>query len=66
MVPVEFMRHNSLLIGLKAINSLKTIFGGKIPRLSRAVVGPPVSNESDKNSEETEEQVYNLVAVQTV
>lgn len=64
LLPVELVGDDTLLVSLQTVNSLEAIFRRKIASFSRAVMCPPVGDESDADSQETKKEVNHLVTVE--
>lgn len=60
----EFLRDNTLLIGLQALDSLEAVFGRKELGLAWAIGNEEPREDADDNGNETEEEVNDLVDVQ--
>ena len=64
MLPVELVRHDTLLVRLQAIDGLEPVFLRQEPSFSRAVVRPPVRDKTDCDGQESEEKVDDLVSME--
>ena len=64
LLEVEFVRDDTLLVGLESVDGLETVLGRQVASFSGTVLGPEVCDGADADGQESEEEVDDLVFVE--